>query len=226
MVLRTVSCLAFSASAGGGGAGTAALLVVGTAAGGAGAGWDGGVPGTVGGRLEGGTIRRVNRLADCADTLETRSNSSKTGKPIARTLFIGGRNVPHPACVGKGARGMPDQSRLALRAGSVEKRVALLIVHVHVQVRPECVEAFRQATLENARNSVKEPGIARFDLLQQADDPTQFVLVEVYRNADAPAQHKATAHYAKWREVVAPMMAKPRDSVKLANLFPDDGGWG
>jgi (4S)-4-hydroxy-5-phosphonooxypentane-2,3-dione isomerase len=102
----------------------------------------------------------------------------------------------------------------------------LLIVHVHVQVRPECVEAFRQATLENARESVQEPGIARFDLLQQADDPTQFVLVEVYRNADAPAEHKKTAHYAKWREAVAPMMARPRDSVKLANLFPDDGGWG
>jgi len=101
----------------------------------------------------------------------------------------------------------------------------MLIVHVHVHVKPECVEAFRQATLENARQSVQEPGIARFDVAQQSDDPTRFVLVECYRSADAPAKHKETAHYAKWREAVAPMMAEPRTSVKFSNVFPDDAAW-
>ena len=111
-----------------------------------------------------------------------------------------------------------------MRVRSVEKRT-VLIVHVHVRVKPECVEAFEQATRENARNSVREPGIARFDVVRQADDPTRFVLVEVYRNADAPAKHKETAHYAKWRDTVAPMMAEPRSSVKFANIFPDDAAW-
>ena len=101
----------------------------------------------------------------------------------------------------------------------------MLIVHVHVHVKPECVEAFRQATLENARQSVQEPGIARFDVAQQSDDPTRFVLVECYRSADAPARHKETAHYAQWRDAVAPMMAEPRTSVKHRNVFPDDLGW-
>jgi autoinducer 2-degrading protein len=95
----------------------------------------------------------------------------------------------------------------------------MLIVHVHVHVKTDCVEAFRAATLENARESVKEPGIARFDVAQQADDPTRFVLVEVYRTADAPAQHKETAHYTKWRDTVAPMMAEPRMSVKYGEVF-------
>jgi quinol monooxygenase YgiN len=101
----------------------------------------------------------------------------------------------------------------------------MLIVHVHVHVKPDCVEAFQAATLENARASVREPGIARFDVLQQADDPTRFVLVEAYRSPEAPAAHKQTAHYAKWRDAVAPMMAEPRASVKLRNVFPDDAGW-
>lgn len=101
----------------------------------------------------------------------------------------------------------------------------MLIVHVQVHVKPEYVEVFRQATLENARNSVKEAGIARFDVVQQADDPTRFVLVEVYRTAEAPAQHKETAHYAVWRDRVAPMMAEPRSSVKFSNVFPGDAGW-
>jgi quinol monooxygenase YgiN len=104
-------------------------------------------------------------------------------------------------------------------------RLTMLIVHVQVQVLPECVEAFRAATLANARASVQEPGIARFDVVQQADDPTRFVLVEVYRDEAAPAAHKATAHYAAWRDAVAPMMAAPRTSVKYRNVFPDDGGW-
>jgi quinol monooxygenase YgiN len=101
----------------------------------------------------------------------------------------------------------------------------MLIVHVHVRVKPECVEAFREATVENGRNSVKESGIARFDVQQRADDPTRFVLVEVYRTADAPAKHKETAHYQTWRDVVAPMIAEPRTSVKFSNVFPDDAGW-
>ncbi|MBN1921191.1 MAG: antibiotic biosynthesis monooxygenase [Anaerolineae bacterium] len=102
----------------------------------------------------------------------------------------------------------------------------MLIVQVFVRVKPECVEAFRSATIENARNSVQEPGIARFDVIQQADDSTRFVLVEVYRTAEAPAEHKATAHYAAWRDRVAEMMAEPRSSIKYANIFPDDDcGW-
>jgi quinol monooxygenase YgiN len=101
----------------------------------------------------------------------------------------------------------------------------MLIVHVHVQVKPEAVEDFLAATLENARNSVQEPGIARFDVCQQQDDPTRFVLVEIYRTAEAPAAHKQTAHYAKWRDTVAPMMAVPRSSVKYENRFPDDAGF-
>jgi quinol monooxygenase YgiN len=95
----------------------------------------------------------------------------------------------------------------------------MLIVHVHVHVKAECIEAFKKITLENARASVKEPGIARFDVVQQADDPTRFVLVEVYRTADAPAKHKETAHYAKWRDTVASMMAEPRSSVKYGDVF-------
>jgi quinol monooxygenase YgiN len=95
----------------------------------------------------------------------------------------------------------------------------MLIVHVHVHVKPECVEAFRQATVENARQSVKEPGVARFDVVQQTDDPTRFVLIEVYRTADAPAKHKEAAHYQKWRDAVADMMAEPRTSVKYGSVF-------
>lgn len=101
----------------------------------------------------------------------------------------------------------------------------MLIVHVSVHVKPECIEAFRTATLANARASVQEPGIARFDFCQQADDPTRFILFEVYRDADAPARHKETAHYAAWRVIVDPLMATTRTSVKLANVFPDDAGW-
>jgi autoinducer 2-degrading protein len=100
--------------------------------------------------------------------------------------------------------------------------MSLLVVHVQVHVKPECVEAFREATLANARASVREPGVARFDVVQQADDPTRFVLIEVYRTPDAPAAHKATPHYAAWRDAVAPMMAEPRGSVKYVNVFPAD----
>lgn len=101
----------------------------------------------------------------------------------------------------------------------------MLIVHVHISVKPELVDAFKEVTLENARQSVKEPGIARFDVIQRADVPSQFVLVEVYRDSEAPARHKETAHYKVWRNKVAPMMAGPRTSVKYANLFPSDADW-
>jgi quinol monooxygenase YgiN len=99
------------------------------------------------------------------------------------------------------------------------------IVHIQVRVKPELVEAFQQATIENGRKSVQEPGIARFDAIQQADDPTRFVLVEVYRTPDAPAAHKETAHYKTWRDRVETMMAEPRTRVIYSNVFPTDEGW-
>jgi len=102
----------------------------------------------------------------------------------------------------------------------------MLIVHVHVHVKPEFVEAFKEVAIENARNSVQEPGIARFDVIQQQDDPTRFILVEVYRTQADTARHKETAHYQRWRDTVADMMAEPRTSVKYTNIFPDDPGWG
>ena len=100
------------------------------------------------------------------------------------------------------------------------------IVHVFAHVKPEAVEAFRAATIENAQHSLQEPGLARFDVIQQAEDATRFVLVEVYRTADDPAKHKATAHYARWRDAVADLLAEPRTSIKYRNVFPDDAGWG
>ncbi|MGQ9635722.1 MAG: putative quinol monooxygenase [Bryobacteraceae bacterium] len=99
------------------------------------------------------------------------------------------------------------------------------IVPVHARVKPESIDAFRQATIENARQSVQERGIARFDLLQDTSDPSRFVLVEVYRDADAPAAHKQSAHYQKWRDPVEPRMAEPRASVRYANVFPPEEGW-
>ena len=87
------------------------------------------------------------------------------------------------------------------------------------------MQAFREATIENARNSIQEPGIARFDVVQQTDDPTRFVLVEAYRDEAATRAHKETPHYAKWRDTVAPMMAETRTSVKFTNLFPEDKDW-
>ncbi len=101
----------------------------------------------------------------------------------------------------------------------------MLIVHVHARVKPIFIDAFREASLENAAHSVLEPGVARFDVLQDAADPARFLLVEVYRTPEAPSAHKETAHYRKWRDLVAPMMAEPRTSVKFANLFPGDEGW-
>jgi (4S)-4-hydroxy-5-phosphonooxypentane-2,3-dione isomerase len=99
------------------------------------------------------------------------------------------------------------------------------IVLVHIHVKPEFVEAFKQATIENASNSVKEAGIARFDFIQQADDPTRFTLVEVYKTTEAQAAHKETTHYARWRDTVAEMMAEPRQGIKYTNIFPTDENW-
>jgi autoinducer 2-degrading protein len=101
----------------------------------------------------------------------------------------------------------------------------MLIVHVHVHVKANQIQAFRAASVENAKQSVQEPGVARFDVIQQQDDPTRFLLVEVYRTADDPARHKETAHYKKWRDTVESMMAEPRSSVKVSNVFPDEEGW-
>jgi autoinducer 2-degrading protein len=101
----------------------------------------------------------------------------------------------------------------------------MLVVHVFVHVKSDSVEAFKAASIENARNSVLEPGIARFDVIQQEEDPARFVLVEVYRTAEDPGRHKETAHYATWRDRVADMMAEPRSAVKYTNVFPDENGW-
>ncbi len=101
----------------------------------------------------------------------------------------------------------------------------MLVVHVFVHVKPEKVEEFKTASMENARNSIQESGIARFDVIQQLDDPTRFVLVEVYRSVEATQKHKETAHYAKWRDTVAEMMAEPRSSLKYSNIYPNDTGF-
>jgi quinol monooxygenase YgiN len=102
---------------------------------------------------------------------------------------------------------------------------SLVVVHVQVRVKPASVEPFLQATRENAEQSLREPGVARFDVVQDEQDPTRFVLVEVYRDAQAPAAHKETAHYEKWRDAVAEMMAEPRSSRRYRNAFPEDERW-
>lgn len=99
----------------------------------------------------------------------------------------------------------------------------MIIVHVFVHVTPDAVDAFATASIENARNSVLEPGVVRFDVIQQDDDPTKFVLIEVYRTPADPALHKETAHYATWRDTVAAMMAEPRRSVKYRAVYPEGG---
>jgi autoinducer 2-degrading protein len=101
----------------------------------------------------------------------------------------------------------------------------MLVVHVHVKVKPECIQEFKEVTIENARQSLKEPGIARFDVVQQNDDPSRFVLVEAYRTVEATAAHKATAHYAAWRDRMESLMAEPRSSMKYSNVFPGEEGW-
>ena len=99
----------------------------------------------------------------------------------------------------------------------------MIIVHVHVRVNPDAIEQFQRATVENATESIREPGIARFDVLQDSADPSRFLLIEVYRYAEAPAEHKATRHYQTWRDAVTDMMAEPRTSVKYQSIFPNEG---
>jgi len=101
----------------------------------------------------------------------------------------------------------------------------MVILHVHVHVRSEHLDAFRDATLENARNSIQEPGVLRFDFVQQVDDPARFVLVEVYRGESAVEAHRQSAHYAKWRELAEPMMAEPRHRTLFKAVFPDEEKW-
>jgi len=102
----------------------------------------------------------------------------------------------------------------------------MLIVHIFVHVQPDKIEDFKTATIANASESLKEPGVARFDVVQQQDDPSRFVFVEVYRTLDDPARHKETAHYKTWRDTVAGMMAEPRASVEYTEIFPLEDGWG
>jgi quinol monooxygenase YgiN len=101
----------------------------------------------------------------------------------------------------------------------------MFVVHVFIHVKPGCAEDFKSATLANARNSVQEPGIARFDFIEQIDDPNRFVLVEVYRTHEDAAKHKETSHYMVWRDTVSHMMAEPRSSIKFTNIAPDEEGW-
>ena len=101
----------------------------------------------------------------------------------------------------------------------------MVIVHVYCHVKPEHVEVFRQASEDNARESLKEPGVARFDLVQEVDDPTRFALLEVYRTDADPAKHKETAHYARWRDAVESLLAEPRTRTRYRNLAPGDPGW-
>ena len=101
----------------------------------------------------------------------------------------------------------------------------MYIVHVHIRVKSEFVEPFKAISLENARNSLQESGIARFDVLQQGDDPARFEFIEVYRTPEDPAKHKETAHYNKWRELAEPMLAEPRSRTVYGNVFPADKEW-
>jgi quinol monooxygenase YgiN len=121
------------------------------------------------------------------------------------------------------------------RRGSVKEKALIIprrkeeaqmhIVHVHVHVKPEFVDAFKQATLENATKSIQEAGNVRFDVMQQSEDRAKFVLVEIYRTAEASAAHKETAHYKLWRDAVMKMMVEPRQGIRYVNLFPGDEMW-
>ena len=101
----------------------------------------------------------------------------------------------------------------------------LLSLHVQVHVKPDGVEAFRAATLANARASLEEEGLIRFDVFQDREDETRFVLVEVYRSAEAHAAHRTTPHYQAWRTAVDDLMAEQRTARKLVNAFPADDAW-
>jgi (4S)-4-hydroxy-5-phosphonooxypentane-2,3-dione isomerase len=101
----------------------------------------------------------------------------------------------------------------------------MLVVHVHVRVRPDDVATFLAESRRNAIASLQEPGVRRFDVLQDEADPAHVVLNEVYADQSAADAHKQTAHYARWRDAVAPMMAEPRSAARFVSVFPDEGGW-
>lgn len=101
----------------------------------------------------------------------------------------------------------------------------MYIVHVNVHVKENFIDMFKILTIENAKDSILEPGIVRFDIVQQHDDPAKFVLVEVYRSFEDTTKHKLTEHYIRWRDAVSHMMEEPRTSVKFYNVFPEDEGW-
>ena len=101
----------------------------------------------------------------------------------------------------------------------------MLVAIVHAHVKPEYIEAFKTATLDNASNSINEPGVARFDVYQQSDDPGRFSLVEIYKSEDDPARHRETAHYARWRDTVVEMMAEPRTRITYNIVFPPPSEW-
>jgi autoinducer 2-degrading protein len=99
------------------------------------------------------------------------------------------------------------------------------IVLVQIQVKPEFLDKFRELTIENGKNSIHEPGIVQFNVLQQTDDPTKWTLVEVYRTPEDQLRHRDTKHYQTWRDGVAEMMAEPRQGIKYRNIFPQDDQW-
>jgi (4S)-4-hydroxy-5-phosphonooxypentane-2,3-dione isomerase len=96
----------------------------------------------------------------------------------------------------------------------------MLVVHIQIHIKPEFIQAFKIATIDNARNSLQEPGITRFDFAQQIDDPTRFSLVEIYQSEEATVKHKETAHYARWRDTVEEMMAEPRTRIVFTPIYP------
>lgn len=101
----------------------------------------------------------------------------------------------------------------------------MLIALVSIHVKPDAIEAFKAASIDNATHSRLEPGVVRFDLTRELDDPARFVLIEVFRDEAAQLAHRETAHYERWRDTVASMMASPRTVVRLANVFPGDESW-
>ncbi len=101
----------------------------------------------------------------------------------------------------------------------------MLIAIINVHVKPEAIEPFKAASLDNASHSIKEPGVIRFDVYQQTDDPTRFVLLEVYKTEADPARHRETAHYLRWRETVADLMAEPRSRATYQAVFPAEAEW-
>ena len=158
--------------------------------------------------------------------------SLEEGGPVARPsrffvraqrIVVGRCGVLRPARAEEAPRG--EGARRGSARYTTTMRSSLLAIHVQVRVTPQSIDGFREATLANASASLQEPGVVRFDVLQDLEAPTRFVLVEVYRDARAAAAHKETAHYRTWRDAVAPMMAEPRSSRKFVNVFPPDDRW-